>query len=113
MPLITTFNRKWNKSTPKPIELYNFKNTSNQKIFTQLSTESDFLSSCIDDKRDINSVTNKFINRLDGLIVQSFDKVKMKDRSDPRIAALFAKRAELRRMDDQKRVLELEEVEHS
>ena len=91
--------------------MLNFKNPTCQQKFKQLTSDSDFLSTCIDENRDIEAVTNKFLKRFNGVLRKSFDKVKIKDRTNPKISNLFDRRAILRRKDDQISIEELQRVE--
>ena len=112
MPLITTLNKKWSwVNKIERIEMFNFKNQSCQQQFKQLTSDSDFLSSCIDENKDVNAVTNKFLKRFNGVLVKSFKKVKIKDRSNPEIRKLFERRSVLRKKDNQNSATELQIVE--
>ena len=61
--------------------------------------------------KDINTVTKKFLKRLDGIISNSFKKIKIKEHSNKEIAELFKKRKLLRTKIDAESKDALKKVE--
>ena len=55
-------------------EVFNLKNRLCQKRFKDFTSNTNMLSSCIDDKGDINEVIKRFIKKLNGCIATNFGK---------------------------------------
>ena len=56
--------------------MFNLKNPECQLKFKHLTSSTDFISSVFD--TDLNTITKKFLKRLNGLIHNSFKKIKIK-----------------------------------
>ena len=110
--LISKFKFKWNKKIRKTnIELFNMKNEECQLIFKESTSNSDFLSSVFDSDKNINSLTKKFLNQLNGVIHSSFKRVRINDKPNDVLEELFRRRKVLRTKTDAGSKVELEKVE--
>ena len=94
--------------------MYNLKNTTCQELF-KIETSKDVnkgaLSSVFDEEGDLNTLTKKFMKRLEGTIKRCFKKIRIKKRTDEIKESLFKKWKSLKNKDDQKSKKELEDVE--
>ena len=110
--LISKFNFRWLKRLKKnKIEMFNLKNLECQQIFKELTSNTDFLSSVFDNDQDLNSITKKFLKRLNGVIHNSFKKIKISERPNKALEELFEKRNLLRTKSDPESRDALEQVE--
>ena len=110
--LISKFNCRWLKRLKKnKIEMFNLKNLECQQIFKELTSNTDFLSSVFDNDQDLNSITKKFLKRLNGVIHNSFKKIKISERPNKALEELFEKRNLLRTKSDPESRDALEQVE--
>ena len=67
--MLAKFNLTIPKKEPnKKVEVFNFKNKSNQDIFREATSNTTNLSEVFDTKEDINIQTEKFLKRLNKLI---------------------------------------------
>ena len=98
------------KKVSNRIEMYNLKNTENQKVFREITSNNDNLSS-IFDKKDLNEATNLFLKKLEENIKVCFKKIRISDKQNKEIEELFFKRKELRNKTDLFSKIELEKVE--
>ena len=61
----------------KPVEVFNFKDKTSQETFFNLTNETDCLTKIFNSNKSLDLQTKKFIKRVDGLVHQSFKKVKI------------------------------------
>ena len=114
--IISTLKLQWakNQNIHKRVEMYNLKNTTCQELF-KIETSKDVnkgaLSSVFDEEGDLNTLTKKFMKRLEGTIKRCFKKIRIKKRTDEIKESLFKKWKSLKNKDDQKSKKELEDVE--
>ena len=60
--ILSKFNFTWKRNkTSNRIEIYNLKNTENQKTFKEMTSNSTNLSSTFDKNDDLNEATNIFL----------------------------------------------------
>ena len=98
-PLVTKFKMTWNKKIKsKRIEMFNLKNRNCQIKFKELTTSGTFLSEVFENNDDLNKATNIFIKRLNQVIQKSFKKIRISDRPDKELEALYVKRNILKMM---------------
>ena len=72
--IVTEFNCKITPNKKEIIEVYNLNNKECQAAFKKYTSETNMLSSCIDEEGDIDKVINNFMKKLDGCIAVSFKK---------------------------------------
>ena len=73
--VMAQFNcRLLNAGDKENTEVFNLKNKVCQKRFKEFTSNTNMLSSCINDKGDINEVINRFIKKLNGCIATNFEK---------------------------------------
>ena len=92
---------------------FNLKNPEGQNNFKEM-TSSNILTSIVNKDLDANTLTNKFLKRLDGIIHECFGKVRIKedDRdNDTDVMKLYDQRNKLRSKEDKASLKELAEVE--
>jgi hypothetical protein len=109
--IITEFNFKMKESRNNAkTETYNFKNKECQALFKKYTSETNILTSTIDDKGDIDKVIERFLKKLNGCIALTFDKRRVK--SDRRRCEddLYDKRRKLKNKSDAESVLELNNI---
>ena len=76
--ILTTFKNKFNLSKVKEKEsVYNLKNIECQRKFKKYTSNTKFLSSVMDSKEDINTLTHRLIKKINGCIALSFKKVRV------------------------------------
>ena len=95
-------------------EVFNLKNEDCQKKFkeaTQGYNNNKYLSSVFDEEDDLNTLTEKFIKRLEKTISKCFKKVRITERIDKHKDDLFLKWKDLKKKTDRKSIEELVEVE--
>ena len=111
--IITNLQVNWNKKVKKDkLEIFNFKNIEGQRKFKELtSRQGKFTDIFIDETRDIESVTKKFLKNLDGCFQQSFKKVRVDHKEKNKLNDLFNKRRILRTKHDEESKKELNRVE--
>ena len=86
----TDLNIKWNKSVIKDrIEMYNLKNKKCQNKFKELTNKSN-MSKIFDSKKDINTLTKKFLKYLNGCISTCFTKNRTTKKGNSKISKLYA-----------------------
>ena len=59
------------------IEIFNFRNKANQKLFTEATSKTTKLSEVFDTNQDINTQTKKFLKRLEKTMNKCFKKVRV------------------------------------
>ena len=75
-------------------------------------TSDDTLTSIVNKDQDVNTLTNKFIKRLNGMIHECFGKIRIKDSTNNTdIMELFNERNKLRSKDDKVSRIKLTEIE--
>ena len=100
--LISKFNMKWKVQQKRErIEMFNLKNRDAQKQFRELTSNNDNLSSILCENSDINVTTKKFLKKLDACIYKCFTKIRIVDRPDVELDALFSQRKILRNKTDE------------
>ena len=110
--LVTSLKMKWSKREHrKKIELFNLKNIDCQKVFKEITSNTNFLSSSFESEKDLNSATKVFLKRLNTCLHRSFRKIKVKDKPNGELNELFSKRKHLRSKDDDESKAELKKVE--
>ena len=110
--ILSTFNFSWKKrKMADRMEIYNLKNKEHQKIFKELTSTGNDLSSIFDDVKDLNEATNSFFKKLEEYIQKCFKRIRIRDKSNREIEALFSKRKELRNKCDSYSRIELSKVE--
>ena len=76
--IITTFNNKFTIDTREDKEeIYNLKNTDNQRKFKLYTSNTKMLSSVLESKDDVNILTNRLIKKINGCIAVNFKKVRI------------------------------------
>ena len=63
-----------NATEKENFEVYNLKNKVCQARFKEFTSNTKMLSSCIDDKSDINEVCNRFMKKLHCCIATNFER---------------------------------------
>ena len=91
--------------------MYNLKNRNGQQKFKEITSTGTFLSEVFDNNDDLNKSTALFLKRLNQVIKKSFNKIRITDKPDKELDALYAKRKEIKNKADDKRRLALEEIE--
>ena len=91
--IITKFNFKWNKEIKKNrVEHFNLKSKEGLVKFKELTSQ-DIFTSIVNKEQDANTLTNKFLKRLNGVICESFKKIRIRNNNkDDEIMMLFEKR---------------------
>ena len=83
--------------------MFNLKNRNCQIKFKELTNSGTFLSEVFDNHDDLNKATNIFIKRLNQVIQKSFKKIRISDRPDKELEALYVKRNILKKKYDEKK----------
>ena len=110
--LISKLKFTWNKHLSKnKVEIYNLKNKECQKVFKEITSKSNDLSSLFLKDDNLNICTKKFLKRLNGFIQEAFKKIRITDKQNEEIEALFQRRKVLRNKSDDKSKDELLQVE--
>ena len=111
-PIISKLKFCWSKSQQKQREeIFNFNNDKSLKMFKDLTTNTNFLSSVFDSHKDLNILTKKFLKRLNGCLHQCFKKIKISGNGNKEIDELFNRRKVLKTKVDDKSREELENIE--
>ena len=78
--IITKFNFKWNKEIKKNrVEHFNLKSKEGLVKFKELTSQ-DIFTSIVNKEQDANTLTNKFLKRLNGVICESFKKIRIRNK---------------------------------
>ena len=107
--ILIEFNLMLEKHVCEKLELYNLKNNGCQAMFRIYTSNTNMLSSIFDSDEDVNTLTNRFLKKLDGCIAYSFRKTRIsqvKDNDDN----LYDKVRYLKSRSDEKSKAELNEV---
>ena len=109
----TEFNCKINDAViDKKHEFFNLKNKDCQKAFKQYTSNTNMFTNIFDNEGDLNSLTEKFINKLNGCIAQTFKKIRVSGRKQKQIETLYKKLRYLKDKTDAISVKEAIEVEN-
>ena len=92
------------------VEVYNLKNKVCQARFKEFTSNTKMLSSCIDDKSDINEVCNRFMKKLNGCIATNFERRRVNKEKDHKEDTLFERMKSLKNRKDDESVNELAKV---
>ena len=100
--IITKFNLKCGQEHRKDkLKLFNLRSTEGQEKFKTLTSKPGILSDIFKNYTgDINSLTKKFIKRLDGCLHECFQKVRVSNHENKEATKLFKKRRSLRTKTD-------------
>ena len=100
--IVSKYRCKWNKQLKKHrIEHFNFKDIEGQKRYKDM-TSRDILTSIVNKDEDVDILTKKLLKRLNGVIHESFKKIRIKeDNQDIIILKLFDQRRVLRTKTDE------------
>ena len=82
------FQRK--KVSPKE-ELYNLKNKRCQELFKEYTNTTN-MTKIFDSDKNINILAKKFLNNLNGAIIQCFKKVRNTKSKDAKLVDLYTKK---------------------
>ena len=86
----TEFNVKIHDAVEKKKdEFFNLKNKECQKVFKEYTSNTDMLSKIFDNEGDLNTLTEKFIHKLNGCIAQTFKKIRVSGRKRSKIETLY------------------------
>ena len=95
--LISKFKLKHIKKKPKErVEVYNFKNKTNQDKFRHETSITKKLSEVFDTNKDINEQTNMFLKRLDKIVHKCFKKIRVGRKKESEYEQLYGKWVEVR-----------------
>ena len=102
---------EWNdKFKVNKIEVFNFNDKDVQKRFHEMSSNITKLSGIFDSNEDINIQTKKFIKKLDGILHQSFKKIKINGTQNKEIDDLFKQQKQFKKnVESKRRLQEIEE----
>ena len=99
--LLSKFKLKSMKKKPKAkIEVFNFKNKTNQEKFRQETGSTKKLSEVFDTNQDINEQTNVFLKRLDRIVHKCFKKIRIGRIKESEYEQLYGKWVGVRHKDD-------------
>ena len=114
--LFTHLKLTWNKKVrEKRNEMFNLRNKECQEVFKEATTAANnnhYLSSVFDEHDDLDTLTEKFMKRLQKTINKCFRKVRITDRIDEEKEELFKRWRELKNNPDNANKDELEKVEN-
>ena len=112
--IISKFSIKWNrKKRAERIEMFNLKNRDCQKIFKEITSNTNCLSSAFSSSNNLNICTKKFIKNLNECIRRSFRKIRVTEKRNEVLEELFIKRRRLKSMNDPRSKDELDEIENT
>ena len=109
--IVTKIKMMWDKKINKTREIFHFKDDAGQKKFKEKTDNTNELSQILSADKDVDILTNKFLKRLNGFIHECFKKIKVKEKVDSEMEALYAKRSELRNKEDNESKQKLKVVE--
>ena len=111
--ILTEFDCKMHKEKEKEKEngVFNLKNTECQQKFKLLTSNTNMLSSTIDEDGDINKVTKRFLKKIDGCIAACFNKIRISKKKDQHEDDLYEKRRRLKLKSDDESKTEMKRVE--
>ena len=94
--------------------MFNLKNEECQKAFRDATTgtnNNNYLSKVFDEEGDVNSLTEKFMKRLNKIINKCFRKIRVTERMDKNKEELFEKWRKMKNNLNDKNKSEFEELE--
>ena len=110
--MISRLSFTWNKHIKRErIQSFNLKNKECQRLFTEMTSNTNILSSIFEKDENLNLCTKKFLKRLNGCIQQCFRKIRITEKTNGEIETLFQRRKLLRNKKDDKSKEELKNVE--
>ena len=99
--LFAEFNCKIvDKVDDKKEEVYNLKNKKCQTSFKQYTSNTNMLSSTINEEDDINDIIKRFIKKVDGCIATNFNKRRVKRNKGENNDKLYEKMRTLKGKED-------------
>ena len=111
--IITNFNLKVkNNEKVKQIEIFNFKDKKGLKKFCEITSNSSELSKIFDTKKSVGKQAKQFMKRLNGMLHQCFNKIKITENAVKEEDILYKKQKELKNRADpesKKKLVEIEE----
>ena len=111
--IITKFNLQWKEKVKIPRkEIFNFNDKDGQIKFKELTSNNTKLSDIFKTEEDVNIQTKKFLKKLNGLLHQSFKKVKIQSTHNNEIETLFKRQKELKGKSDKHSKIELKKVQN-
>ena len=75
--ILVEFNIMLEKHKHEKLEIYALKNKESQEKFKTYTSNTNMLSSIFNSDKDIDTLTNRFLKKLDGCIAKSFRKIKV------------------------------------
>ena len=100
--LFTEFNLRLKEMEKETLESYNLGNKECQEKFKEYTTNTKMLSSIFEDKYiDINTLTNRFLKKIDGSISQNFRKYRRNPKEKDEEEKLFMKLSLLEEKNDE------------
>ena len=112
MSMITTLNiGQTRKNLRNNTDIFNIKNRVGLEKFRKVTSDTKVLSEAVKEDRNVNENTNKFIQKLNGILHQCFKKIRVKERFDPQLVSLFEERSRLRGKEDKESREKLAKVE--
>ena len=111
--IITEFTLKWSTKIKVPrIEIMNLMNKKGQEKFRKATEEGNELSKIFDDSsKSVNDLVFKFVKKLNEIVRKSFQKVRIKEKSNTETDKLYKKWREIKHNTDVKSMKELTEIE--
>ena len=111
-PLITTLRFTWSKNKKREkVETFNFQNKDCQAKFKLLTTNTNDLTKIFEKNVDLEISTKKFIKRLNGFILEAFQKIRISGNKNNEIEKLLNKRRALKHKNDDESKKELKKLE--
>ena len=91
--ILTEFDCKMNKEDEQEKEevLYNFKNKEGQQKFKLLTSNTNMLSSTINEDGDVDKVAKNFFKKIDGCIAACFKKIRVSKKKTIRMMTCMKK----------------------
>ena len=99
--MILELNKKWNtvaKETEQRQEILNYRNKEEFELFTKLTSDSEDLRTCFDDKNeDLETASKKWLRHLKIILKASFSKLRIKRQNlSPKLQLLFHQKETLK-----------------
>ena len=108
--VITEFDCKMKTYKKDVVEVYNLTNKDCQVVFKKYTSETNMLSTSINEEGDNDQVINKFIKKLNGCIAVNFKKVRINAGKSIKDDDLFTKMRKLKEKTDPASKEELNKV---
>ena len=108
--VITEFDCKMKTYKKDVVEVYNLTNKDCQVAFKKYTSETNMLSTSINEEGDIDQVINKFMKKLNGCIAVNFKKVRINAGKSIKDDDLFTKMRKLKEKTDPASKEELNKV---